>query len=340
MSPAAPSVSVSRAKVRRPAVTANTQVVASCALSSSLPLPKVPTCSVPVELFTVSRSRITPVHGSHDVSPPMRLPIETAPLTSIRPSVGASMMIEACCSNVPPSWWYELTAATAVRANSFAERPSNSSALRLSTLVDELTVNGAPAELTPAAGPLPLFVAVSAGPLPLFVAATPVPESLSPLTPMPDGAWPKRPQPPPACEPHTPTPKLPVPLLIPRTPAEKPPGLVGTTFPRTPAAAPAVESVSPSTPGPVPKAASWRPKIPVPLTLVPRTPVPEPACEPSTPLPFPFVPAFWPLTAAEPLPGAGEVSRPKTPNAFGAVDAVSPRTPAVVPVLLECVPTT
>src|SRR3954452_3778578 len=76
-----------------------------------------------------------------------------------------------------------------------------------------------------------------------------------------------------------------VPLLMPRTPADKPPGLLELTVPTTPAAAPAVELVLPWTPAWVPVVAVCWPRIPVPLTLVPITARPAPALLPNSAVP-------------------------------------------------------
>src|SRR5262245_45483192 len=56
----------------------------------------------------------------------------------------------------------------------------------------------------------------------------------------------------------------PVPALVPRTPAENEPGLVGVTAPSTPLAKPSVETVVPRTPGWVPVAAACTPANPAP----------------------------------------------------------------------------
>ncbi|WP_442885780.1 hypothetical protein, partial [Chitinophaga sp.] len=67
-----------------------------------------------------------------------------------------------------------------------------------------------------------------------------------PYTPRPFGVEPYTPQPLPACEPHTPMPNPPVPLLIPRTAEEKPPGATGLTIPRTAAILDVVVLLTPS----------------------------------------------------------------------------------------------
>jgi hypothetical protein len=82
------------------------------------------------------------------------------------------------------------------------------------------------------------------------------------------------------------------------------------------------------------------PKTPAPLTEDPKTPIPDPLCEPQTPEPLPFVPAFSPRTPAESAPGAVGLTWPTTPKAPLAVDAVSPCTPGEVPVTPECRPCT
>jgi len=63
-----------------------------------------------------------------------------------------------------------------------------------------------------------------------------------------------------------------------------------------------------------------------------------PACAPLPRTPVPAPPS--PLTAAEPNPGLAAVSSPSTPTAPGAVEAVWPSTPGVVPEEPVCLPAT
>src|SRR5262249_29063808 len=78
---------------------------------------------------------------------------------------------------------------------------------------------------------------------------------------------------------------------------------------------------------------------PSPLGAVPKTPTPEPACEPNTPIPEPPVPALIPRTPAEVLPGVVDATLPSTPTAKASVEAVSPCTPAAVPDVAVGAPT-
>src|SRR5688572_10334109 len=97
-----------------------------------------------------------------------------------------------------------------------------------------------------------LLVAVSPVPV-LLLAYTPVPlPDAFPYTPRPLGVTPYTPQPLPACEPHIPIPSPPVPLFMPRTALEKPPGVVEVIVPRTPTILAAALELVPSIAAPSP----------------------------------------------------------------------------------------
>ena len=107
--------------------------------------------------------------------------------------------------------------------------------------------------------PAAISSAVPVVPLPCALTPTPADDDAAPRRPMPEAVVPLTPQPLPACEPQTPIPNAPVPLLIPRTAAELLPGAVEVTWPRTPTAPLLVDDVSPTTAGSVPVAARCPP---------------------------------------------------------------------------------
>src|SRR6476619_7923520 len=62
--------------------------------------------------------------------------------------------------------------------------------------------------------------------------------------------------------------------------------------------------------------------------------MPEPACDPHTPIPFEPVPLLIPRIAAEKVPGEADEIFPMTPNAFAFVEELIPSKPAPVPLFV------